>query len=686
LTRDERRPETPAGDEAMPTRMSAFAERSLERLAQWIIRAASHAVVWNRPYKRAFVIAGDAVLCVLAVWLAFSLRLGEWRLLDWPVMRFTLSTLIVWFPVAFYQGAYNAIFRYTGRGAIVNLALAAGITSLPLIYLYMIESYPGVPRTMALLGPLIFLMMITTARIIGRYILVDLFHSRPHNGVEQRRTLIYGAGSLGQRLAASLVAEPGMRLVGYIDDDPSKHNNRLDGAKVHHSRDIGEVIVRTGATDVLLAMGDIGRRRKHEIVEELSRYPVEVQALPPMRELIVGNITFEDVRPIQVEDLLGRPPVSPDERLLKRSVTEKKVLVTGAGGSIGSEICRQLLQLRPTDLILVDANEFALFAIGQEIEKASVALPPTQRPRVVQRLVNVADRAAVDRLFTEFCPQTVYHAAAYKHVPLVEDNLLAGVENNLFGTMNCALAARDAEVERFILISTDKAVRPPNVMGASKRACEMVLQALDEAGSKTIFAMVRFGNVLGSSGSVVPQFRRQIAEGGPVTVTHREVTRYFMTIPEAAQLVLQAAGMADGGEVFVLDMGEPVKIWDLARSMIRLAGLAVCEPDSERGDIEIVEIGLRPGEKLYEELLIGGESEPTPHQRIMRAREGHLPMAELMPQFDAIRRAIDGGDDALCRMVLARLVPSLSCKSQPSPAAHVTPPKECKPRPRRIKV
>ena len=645
----------------MSNRLTGFAEHWLERVSLSFVHFASRAVVWPRWLKRAFVVGGDAVLCVIAVWIAFSLRLGEWRLLDWPVLRFTLSTLLVWFPVAFYQGIYNAIFRYTGRGAIVGLTLAVAITAVPLIAWYMIfATYPGVPRTMAVLGPLIFLGLMATARIIGRYILVDLFHSRPVKGTAQRRMIVYGAGSLGQRIAASIAAEPGLRMVGFIDDAEDKRHKRLDGFKVHHSRDVARLIEQTGASDIVLAMSDISRRRKQEILSELADLPVEVQALPPMRDLMMGQITVQDLHPIEVEDLLGRPPVEPDHALLARSVTGKRVLVTGAGGSIGSEICRQVLHLGPVELVLAEANEFALFAISQELEKAARDLPEHQRPRLANRLVNVVDGVSVERLFSEFAPQTIYHAAAYKHVPLVEDNVVAGIQNNVFGTRNCALAAQRHGAERFILISTDKAVRPPNVMGASKRACELVLQALDDAGGATIFAMVRFGNVLGSSGSVVPAFRKQIAEGGPVTVTHRDVTRYFMTIPEASQLVIQAAGMAEGGEVFVLDMGEPVKIWDLARSMVRLAGLTVRETGSDLGDVEIVEVGLRPGEKLFEELLIGDDPLPTAHERIMRARESFLKQAELQDRLARMLRAIEDGSAASCRRILRELVPTLA--------------------------
>ncbi len=458
--------------------VSRFSEAVVDRLAAWIIELASHAVLWPRPVKRGLVIAGDAVICVVAIWLAFSLRLGEWRLFDWPVVRFTLSLLLVWYPVAWFQQIYSAIFRYTGRGALVSLAVGICGTMVPLIYFYMILTYPGVPRTMAVLGPMMFLFGMALARIVGRYILIDLFHSRPAAGTKERRTLIYGAGSLGQRLAASLSAEQGMRLVGYVDDDATKRGQRLNGRRVWHSDDAGDAIERSGATHILLAMSGITRRRKREIIEALVDHPVEVQALPPMRELIEGKVTMSDLRTIEVEDLLGRSAVAPVPDLLSRTITGKRVLVTGAGGSIGSELCRQVIRLKPAELVLADANEFALFTIGMELEKIVASLPAGQRGSLVSRLVNVTDRDAVARLFGEMLPQTIFHAAAYKHVPLVEANVLAGVQNNIIGTMNCALAANATGAECFTLISTDKAVRPPNVMGATKRVCEMLLQAI----------------------------------------------------------------------------------------------------------------------------------------------------------------------------------------------------------------
>ena len=643
----------------MIERSVSWFEAALNKAASALIEVSSLAVTWPRWVKRSLVMAGDAMLAVFAVWLAFSLRLGEWRLLDWSVIRFAGSLLLIWFPVAVWQGVYAAIFRYTGRGTIVTLAAAVAIVCVPLVYFYMIRSYPGVPRTIALLAPMIFFAMMATARIVGRYVLVDLFHSQPAVGSERHRSLIYGAGSLGQRLAASLAAERGMQLVGYLDDDPSKKGRRLDGHRIWHSDDIDMVIERTGATRILLAMSDISRSRKQEIVDRLSGHPVKVHPLPPMRALLDGTLRFDDLQSIEVDDLLGRSPVAPLYDLLSSAVSGKRVMVTGAGGSIGSEIARQIVDLVPSEIVLVDANEFALFQIEKEIEAKVAALDTDQRPTIDCRLVNLTDRSDVERLFARHRPQTIYHAAAYKHVPMIESNIVAGVRNNVFGTINTARAAQHNGAEKFILISTDKAVRPPNVMGASKRVCEMALQAFDSAGSDTVFAMVRFGNVLGSSGSVVPLFRQQIERGGPITVTHRDVIRYFMTIPEAAQLVLQAGGMAEGGEVFLLDMGEPVKIWNLARSMITLAGLTIRDESNPDGDIEIVATGLRPGEKLYEELLIGESALPTRHPRIMRAREQFLGIAELEPHLDALEAAVINGDEGGCRANLSALVPTL---------------------------
>lgn len=629
--------------------IEAWVARHVSRL----VERAAGVIAWPRTYKRTVVMAGDALLAVAATWLAFSLRIGEWRLLDWPVVRFSLTVIVVWFPIAHLRGIYNAIFRYTGRGTVVSLAVAMLLTGSILVMVYSVITYPGVPRTIAILQPILFLLMIATARIVGRYILVDLFHARPVQG-RLRRVMIYGAGSTGRQLANSLAGESGTQLMCYVDDDPALARQRLDDVPVWHSSALQSVIDTYGITDVVLAVRSASFARRQEIVRQLERHSVSVKTLPPIREFLDGTVTVNALRPIDVEDVLGREQVKPDAALLRSAITHKVVMVTGAGGSIGSEICRQIAGLNVQRLILVDSSEFALFEIGEELKQ--LVEDPS---RLVSQLVNVADAAQIEAAIAEHSPDTIFHAAAYKHVPLVEANVVAGVRNNIFGTLYTAKAALACGVERFVLISTDKAVRPPNVMGATKRCCELILQALAQGDGGTVFTMVRFGNVLNSSGSVIPLFRKQIAAGGPVTVTHRDVTRYFMTIPEASQLVIQAGSMARGGEVFLLDMGEPVRIWDLAASMIRLTGLTVRDEDNPAGDVEIVETGLRPGEKLFEELLLGDNAQPTSHERIRQGAESSLAWPVLEAHLAQLSAAVAENSSSACREILSELVPSL---------------------------
>lgn len=644
----------------------SFLEKTFNAAVVRLVAAASRLTSLPRPMKRALALFGDALCCALAAWIAISLRLDEWRPLDLPLAIFIGSVLIFWYPIAWFHGVYNAIFRYSGRGAMVSIAAAMVFTTLPLVAVYAVDTRLGIPRSMALLGPILFFMLMVLGRIVGRYVLVDLVHSRPLSNGEMRNVVVYGAGSVGLRLAHALAAEPGVRVVGIVDDDGRKEGQRLDGVKVYHSSTLGRIIDRKGATDVLLAMDRVSFARRREIVRQLSKLDVNVRTLPPVREVLNGHIDVDALRPIEIDDLLGRPPVAPDTSLLRLAVTGKSVMITGAGGSIGSEIVNQVASLGPKELVLVDFSEYALFETEQRVSSLLGGLPEDQRAVLSVCLADVSSEAAVERLFAEHKPDTIFHAAAYKHVPMIESNTIAGIRNNILGTWLIASAAERNGVDRFILISTDKAVRPPNVMGATKRVCEMILQARAAKMPHTTFTMVRFGNVLGSSGSVVPMFQRQIAEGGPVTVTHKQVTRYFMTIPEAAQLVIQAGALAEGGEVFVLDMGEPVKIWDLAKSMIRLAGLSWRENAHGPGDIEIREIGLRQGEKLYEELLIEADSQPTSHPRIMQARETFLTLEELSTRLSALESAIEDNDAEHCRRLLAEMVPSLSSPSDES--------------------
>ncbi|BDI59739.1 polysaccharide biosynthesis protein [Qipengyuania nanhaisediminis] len=662
------------------SRLSDTAERRVAALLAAALDFASHSMTWPRPVKRLAVMLVDAGLCAVAVWIAFSLRLGALKAIDDAFLLVTGAMLALWYPIALMRGVYRAIFRFSGRGAIVALSVSIMLLSVPLVVVVAVIGIEGVPRTLAVLGPLVFFLAVALSRIVGRYVLVDLFNARNPEASSRRIVLIYGAGATGQRLASALGTEGGMQIAGFVDDDHSKWGHLLDGRKVYRSAQIADLIARRGVTDVVLAMARIGFARRKAIIAALEALPVNVQTVPPMRDLIEGRIGADTLRPIEVEDLLGRGVVPGHDDLLARPVAGKLVMVTGAGGSIGSEICRQIIAQRPAGLVLVEASEFALFTIGRELESALAESGSGESgasvPTIHSRLADVSDKHAVARLMAEFAPDTIFHAAAYKHVPLVEQNVVEAVRNNVRGARLMAEAALAAGSERFVLVSTDKAVRPPNVMGASKRVCEIVLQDLarradraaarGKAAQRTIFAMVRFGNVLGSSGSVVPIFRRQIEAGGPVTVTDKRITRYFMTIFEAAQLVIQAGSMARGGEVFLLDMGEPVKIWDLARSMIRLAGLSVRDAANPAGDIAIIETGLRPGEKLYEELLIGERAEETEHPRIMQGHEEYPPTAAIERALTRLDSAIARGDACGCRAALAALVPTLEAAPQAS--------------------
>ncbi len=615
-----------------------------------------------RIQRQLSAVAIDGFLCIAAVWIAFSLRLGVWDLFSPAIATFAAVALLVWYPIAWKIGVYRSLIRFSGARTIADLAVACAILALPLFVVCVVFRLPSVPRTLCVLHPIIFLLLLGSSRIAIRFVLLDLLKVV---SVDVRRVLVYGAGRAGQQLALSLRHEPQVLLVGFVDDDLRLNGQRLDGVPVFGANRLSEILVDTDVDEVLLAIPSASRARRREIIETLQDEEVYVRSLPNLTSIIEGTVTVSDLREIQIEELLGREAVAPNELLMGKTIVGKTVMVSGAGGSIGSELCRQIVQCRPARLILVEQSEYALYAIEQELGELmrglGISVP------IVPEMANVSERSSMRRVYSHYRPETVFHAAAYKHVPLVEANPISGLRNNIMGTLHSVEAAEEAGVANFILISTDKAVRPTNIMGASKRVCELILQArAAQPGVKTVFSMVRFGNVLGSSGSVVPRFKAQIATGGPVTLTHREITRYFMTIPEASQLVIQASAMAKGGEVFVLDMGQPVRIADLARSMIRLSGLSVRDADNPDGDIEVVETGLRPGEKLYEELLIGDNPEPTNHPRIMRAREGLWPLDELQAALqdldDHIRRT---GDKTAAIQILAQLVPEYAPNSVP---------------------
>jgi len=625
------------------------------------VKIVKQLIALDRNYKRALVIGIDALLCTSAIWLAFFLRLGSWDFWSIPIYSYMAAALALWFPIFYLSNIYRVIFRFAGSGAIISLIKASVIYALPLIIIFGFVTIAGIPRTIPILHPIIFLTGLALSRIVMRYILVDILNNYAYRG-QQKNILVYGAGSAGQQLANSLRTEPAMHLVAFIDDNPNLVGQRLNNKPVYSGKEILRIIEKNAVSDVLLALPSVQRSVEQAIIGRLSHAAVKVQKLPSIGKLVSGNITVSDLRAVSIEDLLGRNSVQAENQLMEKAVDGKTVLVTGAGGSIGGELCRQIMTCAPKSIILAESNELALYTIHQELYDSYNEIGGNTI-EIIPQLVNVADSSQMRRLFRKCMAEIVFHAAAYKHVPLVEANPLAGMRNNIFGTLNTALAAEAAGVKDFILISTDKAVRPTNVMGATKRTCELILQAIVERGSKTNFSMVRFGNVLGSSGSVVPRFLSQIKAGGPVTLTDKRITRYFMTIPEAAQLVVQAAGMAKGGEVFLLDMGQSVRIADLAESMIRLSGLTVKTDEKPDGDIEVVEIGLRPGEKLYEELLIGDDPKTTHHPKIMKANEKYLPWVELEKLLQDLEDNIDQGFATPSVELLKNIVPEFNSKT-----------------------
>lgn len=635
----------------MTERLRLLIESLVGLAARWLTALAD----LPRHWRRIGAMLLDLMLGLAATWLALSLRLGVALVAPQPFWVLFGVSMILWFPLATTRGIYRTIIRFAGGRTMIDLAAVGSLYLAAMTVIFLVVGWPGVPRTVGVLQPLIFLTLIASLRLAIRFALVDILHVVRAEG-EPSRVMIYGAGRAGQQLALSLRHEPHLKIVGYLDDDHRLDGQRLDGLTVYRSDRLKWARDSLRVNEVLLAMPSASRAQRAAIIDRLQQQAIAVRSLPPMAHIIGGRVSLSDLREVAIEDLLGRDPVEPNPALMGRHIADKVVLVSGAGGSIGSELCRQIIAQRPARLVLVEQNEFGLYAIDDELGQLARRLGLTIQ--IVPELANVADRDSALRVFRRWRPHTVFHAAAYKHVPLVEANPVAGMRNNIFGTLYATEAAEVAGVDQFILISTDKAVRPPNIMGATKRVCELILQARSAERGKPVYTMVRFGNVLGSSGSVVPRFKQQIATGGPVTLTHSEVTRYFMTIPEAAQLVIQAGSMARGGEVFVLDMGQPVRIRDLAEALIRLSGLSVRDDANPAGDIAITEVGLRPGEKLYEELLIGDNPQPTAHPRIVQAQEDSIGWDRLKAQLESMRGALSAGDAAAALAVLADLVPA----------------------------
>jgi FlaA1/EpsC-like NDP-sugar epimerase len=633
-------------------RMKRF-DAHARRLALWLVGLGRHE-------KRVILAVNDFVLLNLALWLAMSVRLGEFFFPPtWDLFIVLGAAPCIGVATFFQLRVYRMVTRFIGAQGAALTTAAVGLSGLYWGLLVHLSGVYSVPRSVVLFYPLLATALIWGSRQAAASFLGRAGIELP-SGTQERvpRVLIYGAETTGVQLLEALRCAGSCEPVAFIDPNPTMRSQYVGGLKVYLPDRLPGLVQRLGVDEVLLAMPKARRHDRQAALRRLEALKMRVRTLPAIEDVAAGRFTVSDLRPVETEDLLGRDPVPPDAALLARNIAGKSVMVTGAGGSIGSELVRQILRQGPRRVVLFERSEAHLYEIDMEADAlAHSALAEDTQPQIVPVLGSVLDAALVRRTIVENGVETIYHAAAFKHVPLVERNPVAGLRNNTFGTVCLADVAAACGVERFVLVSTDKAVRPASIMGASKRLAEMALQvrAVDR-NARTVFAVVRFGNVLDSSGSVVRRFRRQIEAGGPLTVTHPDMIRYFMSIPEAAGLVIQAGAMAAGGEVFVLDMGEPVRIDDLARSMIRLTGLEVRDDAHADGDIAIEYTGLREGEKLYEELLLGASIAPTEHPRIMRSREPYLPRHELDGLLGELRAGMVDGSIAAIRATLARAV------------------------------
>jgi FlaA1/EpsC-like NDP-sugar epimerase len=617
----------------------------------------------SRTSKQVIMLVADSVLLVIMLLASFSVRLGYWYWPEDDLLWSILGAPIIAIPIFVRFGLYRAVIRYINFRALWVVVQAVSLYALVWGLIGFIAAVNGIPRTVIFINWILSLLAIGGLRFVARTILSGDFKSftqryflRPNLRSEidrkSKRVIVYGAGNAGVQLVSALEHSSEYTPVGFIDDAKELQGNQIEGLTIFSLDEITDVIDKLGVDEVLIAMPSTSRAKRRDIIDKLEPYPVVVRILPGVAELAEGKVTIDDLREISIKDLLGRDTVVAKKDLLGKNITNKVVIVTGAGGSIGSELCRQIAFLKPKTLILYEMSELALYTIERELSDIS-----TYAMKVYPILGNINNKNRLISVFRHFGVDTIYHAAAYKHVPMVEFNNTEGVNNNVFGTLDCAQAAIDEGVETFVLISTDKAVRPTNTMGATKRSAELILQALAVKQSDTKFTMVRFGNVLESSGSVIPLFKKQIKEGGPVTVTDINIIRYFMTTSEAVELVIQAGAMGTGGDVFVLDMGSPVRIADLAKKMIRLSGLEVKDESNPDGDIEVKYTGLRPGEKLYEELLIGDNVSETNNPMIMRAQEDMLGWSELKLILDELEVATQKCDQQKLRELLIKLVP-----------------------------
>jgi FlaA1/EpsC-like NDP-sugar epimerase len=620
----------------------------------------------SRLKKRSILVTYDLAAMIVALWAAFSTRLG---FIYFPNSRSVIASAALSFMLGliglYSLRIYHIVLRYFDLRIVSRLLAASGIAATAWVII-VYATHPHltvnhitfmVPRSVAFIyAGFLFLLL-----FMGRYVMALLLSGADRDdevpGADRRNIVIYGANSAGISLASSVRTSPVYRLMAFVDPDPALTGQTVAGVPIYPPDALAQLASTDRVDEVFLAMPKATRSERLEAISQVQALNLEAKTVPGPEEIVSGRFTVSDIRPVDVADLLRRDPVEPLHDLIKEAVEGRTILVTGAGGSIGSEICRQALHAGPETLVLLDHSEFALYTIHEQLLELSEAIPAKERPKLVPVVGSMLNERLVRQLIADHGIDTLYHAAAYKHVPLLEDNELVGIENNVLGTLTVAQAALDSKLTRFTMISTDKAVRPKSVMGASKRVAELVIQAMAELpGCGTRFGIVRFGNVLDSSGSVVQRFRKQIRAGGPITVTHEDITRFFMSIPEATQLVLQASAMARQGEVFVLDMGEPVKITELAHHMVSLSGMTVRNEDNPTGDIAIEFVGLRPGEKLFEELFIGEESVETVHSRIRMAKERVIPQTKLDKLLDKLKAALDAGDRTLVRERLSEFI------------------------------
>ena len=623
---------------------------------KYLQKSSNNIISLHRYSKRTIAIITDMALCILCTWLAFVLRLEQIVLLNDFILYSALISIVIAIPIFWFFGLYRTIFRYATISLVFTILVSLIIYGLIYFLVIGIYSIHGVPRTIGILQPMILFFTIIGSRLGVKYI----FTINIKKNSNKKKILIYGAGDAGRQLLIALENSLEFKVIGFLDDDEQLHSRVLLGKKIYSPLKLKNLIVTENINLVFLALPSISRNKRNHIIERLNRYKLIVKTLPSISEIIDGRITISDIKDLNVNDLLNRDEVKPDIKLLNKSINSKTVLVTGAGGSIGSELCRQILKLKPNKLLLLELNEFALYKIYEEL------IAKNQNLEIIPLLINVQNQKKLEKIFETFNVDTVYHAAAYKHVPLVEKNICEGVKNNVFSTLAIAEAAVKKKISNLVLISSDKAVRPTNIMGASKRLSELCMQGIYNHNNSisTNFSIVRFGNVLESSGSVIPKFKKQIKAGGPITLTHQDVTRYFMTITEAAQLVIQAGAMGKNSEVFVLDMGESIKIKDLVFKMIKLSGFTVKDSKNPTGDIQIKICGLGPGEKLYEELLIGENPQKTSHEKIQKAQDSFIPFDQLKIDLDNLFTLLEDNKVAEVKAMLNKLIPSFQSNSK----------------------